>query len=160
MKADTLAWKLEKAATGINVHCLAPTTTRKRFQGLQQQRECQINTKWSKRASPVGKNIKPNNFKRRVFLMELEDKALSLWYTTWKRQNAYFSHKPHTVAFLWIVPFAFFPLPRKCRTSEYKHHKMGASVKTDCNSSPHLQYSVDSSKTDYLHTAPIIFSFP
>lgn len=37
VKADILAWKLEKAAAKINAHCLAPTETKKRFQGFKQK---------------------------------------------------------------------------------------------------------------------------
>lgn len=36
---------------------------------------------------------------------------------------------------------------------------MGDSIKADYNSSPHLQYSIDSNKMGYLCFVPTIFSF-
>lgn len=40
-----------------------------------------------------------------------------------------------------------------------EHHKMRDTIKADCNSSPHLQYLIDSNETGYLCLVPITYSF-
>lgn len=76
MKADILAWQLEKAVTKINAHCLVQTDTKKQFQGCKLERECMIDKKLKKRRmSTAGRNGKENGFPKRIFLIKLGGKG-------------------------------------------------------------------------------------
>lgn len=61
MKADILAWQLEKAVTKINAHCLVQTDTKKQFQGCKLERECVIDKRLKERRISIaggnGKDI-------------------------------------------------------------------------------------------------------
>lgn len=109
-KADILAWKASKKLCKINVHCLIPTATRKRFQGptaekgmLEWRDEHEGKFWWEK--------CKPNHFPGRTFLRKLEDKGSFFCGLQWAELGCVFFYF-RRVALLWIVPFACFLLPR------------------------------------------------
>lgn len=79
MKADILAWQLEKAVTKINVHCLVQTDTKKQFQGFKLERECMIDKKLKRRRmSTAGRNGKENDFPIKAISHKIRSKGFFL----------------------------------------------------------------------------------